>query len=139
MAGLMGGPIAGTLVGVIAGAYRYSLGGWTALPCFAATIFAGLFSGLMIERWKGQINYLKVTVLGLLIEGVHIFLFLPLLQQGGTAEMLEETMRDVFLPMAITNILGLNIYAFIIDKWRGSDASVDIPDRSTRPDGKSNI
>ena len=116
MAGLLGGPIAGTVVGVIGGAYRYSIGGWTALSCFAATIFAGLFSGLMINRWKGKISYVKVSVLGLFVESVHIFLFLPLLQQGGTTEMVWETIRDIFLPMAVTNILGLNIYAYIIEK-----------------------
>ncbi len=119
MAGLLGGPIAGTVVGILGGAYRYSIGGWTALSCFAATIFAGLFSGLMINRWKGKISYLKVSVLGLFVESVHIFLFLPLLQQGGTTDMVWETIREIFLPMAVTNILGLNIYAYIIEKSKG--------------------
>lgn len=116
MAGLLGGPIVGTVVGFIGGAYRYGIGGWTALSCFAATVFAGLFSGLMINRWKGEISYLKVSVLGLFVESVHIFFLLPLLQQGGTTEMVWETTRDIFLPMAVTNIIGLNIYAYIIEK-----------------------
>jgi hypothetical protein len=29
------------------------------MPCAAATVFAGLFSGLMTKRWNGQLTYAK--------------------------------------------------------------------------------
>ena len=42
MAGVLGGPVAGTLTGIIGGIHRLSEGGFTAIPCSLATILAGL-------------------------------------------------------------------------------------------------
>jgi len=120
IAGLLGGPIAGVLVGLVGGLYRYSIGGWSALPCFVATVSAGLVAGLLSMQWKGKISYLKVVILGILVECMHIFIYFPLLQQGGTSDMVLSTMREIFLPMTVVNVLGLIIYAYIIETWRSS-------------------
>lgn len=114
MAGLLGGPVVGLLVGLIGGAYRYGLGGWTATACFAATVFAGLVSGLLSKYWNGQIDYRKAIFTGVLAEAMHLLLFFPLLQEGGTTDLVLETIRDLFLPMTVVNVIGLILLVYIM-------------------------
>lgn len=126
MAGLLGGPLVGMFVGLIGGAYRYSMGGWTATACFAATVSAGLVSGLLSRYWKGRIDYRKAVFTGVLAESMHLLLFLPLLQQGGSTEVVLETIRELFLPMTVVNALGLFLLVYIMDKekrMRNSNSS----------------
>jgi LytS/YehU family sensor histidine kinase len=123
MAGLLGGPFAGLAVGLIGGAYRYGLGGWTATACFAATVSAGFMSGLLSWYWKGRIDYRKAVFTGVLAESMHLFFFLPLLQQGGTTELVLETIRELFLPMTVVNVLGLIILVYIMESDRGKRKS----------------
>ena len=115
MGGLLGGPVVGLLVGIIGGSYRYGMGGWTATACFAATVSAGLVSGLLSKYWKGRIDYRRATFTGILVEMMHLFLFFPLLQQGGTTEMVLETIRDLFLPMTVVNVIGLIVMVYILE------------------------
>ena len=51
MAGYMGGPLIGLIVGGIAGAHRYSFGGFTAAACAAATVAEGLI-GAIARRYS---------------------------------------------------------------------------------------
>lgn len=120
MAGLLGGPVVGLMVGLIGGAYRYGMGGWTATVCFAATISAGLVSGLLSKYWKGRIDYRRAVLTGVLVEMMHLFLFFPLLQQGGTTEMVLETIRDLFLPMTVVNVIGLIVLVYIMENVKES-------------------
>jgi 5TMR of 5TMR-LYT len=117
MAGALGGPVVGVLVGVVGGAYRYGMGGWTALACFVATVSAGLVSGLFSRYWKGSLSYLKLGFLGLLIEGMHLFLYFPLLTLGQPAGDVFDTLRHVTVPMMVTNVIGLMIFYYCLDRW----------------------
>jgi len=47
LAGVIGGPLLGTAVGVTGGLHRYSLGGFTALSCGLATALAGTLGGIV--------------------------------------------------------------------------------------------
>jgi hypothetical protein len=123
MAGALGGPLVGLLVGVIGGAYRYGLGGWTALACFVATVSAGLVSGLFSRYWKGSWSYLKLGFLGLLIEGMHLFLYFPLLTLGSPGGQVVDTLRNITVPMMVTNIIGLMIFYYCLDRW-GSEVKI---------------
>lgn len=53
ISGLFGGPFVGIPVGIISGAYRYSLGGATALPCAISTVLSGLI-GSLIFIWNNK-------------------------------------------------------------------------------------
>ena len=90
------------------------MGGWTATACFAATVFAGLVSGLLSKYWNGQIDYRKAIFTGVLAEAMHLLLFFPLLQEGGTNRSVLETIRDLFLPMTVVNVIGLILLVYIM-------------------------
>lgn len=47
LAGLIGGPVLGTAVGLVGGLHRYGLGGFTALACGLSTTVEGLLGGLV--------------------------------------------------------------------------------------------
>ncbi|WP_128692534.1 Nramp family divalent metal transporter [Methanoculleus taiwanensis] len=119
IAGLLGGPVAGLLTGLIGGAYRYSLGGWTAFPCFAATVAAGLIAGCFSRRW-GAFTYLRFIFLGILVESVHLLIIFPLLAYPAPLADIIDLVRTVFLPMVVTNTLGLFFFLFMI---RNQDAA----------------
>ncbi len=119
IAGLLGGPVAGLLTGLIGGAYRYSLGGWTALPCFAGTVAAGLIAGYFSSRW-GAFTYLRFISLGILVEAVHLLVFVPLLTYPAPFADVIGIIRAVFLPMIVTNTLGLVFFLMMI---RNQDAA----------------
>ncbi len=119
IAGLLGGPVAGLLTGLIGGAYRYSLGGWTAFPCFIATVAAGLIAGYFSRRW-GAFTYLRFIFLGILVEAVHLLVIFPLLAYPAPLADILDLIRAVFLPMVVTNTLGLFFFLFMI---RNQDAA----------------
>ena len=54
IAGLLGDLIVGGATGLIGGAYRYSMGGFTAVPSSLATVVSGLFGGL-VWIWKRKL------------------------------------------------------------------------------------
>ncbi|HVO78035.1 MAG TPA: LytS/YhcK type 5TM receptor domain-containing protein, partial [Methanomassiliicoccales archaeon] len=118
MAGLIGGPVVGGAVGLIGGLYRYSLGGWTALPCFVATLSAGILSGLLSVYWKGKINYLKAAFVAVLCEMMHLYLYLPLLTLGAPLGDVEALMRALTIPMLITNLLGILLFVYVLDRTK---------------------
>jgi two-component system LytT family sensor kinase len=56
LAGLIGGPLLGTAVGLTGGLHRFALGGFTAFSCGVSTTAEGLFGGL-VHLWlmrRGQ-------------------------------------------------------------------------------------
>ena len=44
---LIGGPLIGVGAGLIGGVHRYFVGGFTCVPCSLATVFTGLFGGVI--------------------------------------------------------------------------------------------
>jgi hypothetical protein len=118
MAGLVGGPVIGGLVGLVGGSFRYGLGGWTALPCFVATVSAGVVSGLASWYWKGKVSYLKVMVLGGLVEAMHLLLYFPLLTPSAPSSQVLDMIRVTIVPMTVTILLGLIMFIYIISMRR---------------------
>lgn len=53
ISGLFGGPFVGIPVGIISGAYRFTLGGTTALPCAISTAISGII-GSLIFIWNDK-------------------------------------------------------------------------------------
>ena len=53
ISGLFGGPFVGIPVGLISGAFRYSIGGSTVLPCTIATVISGII-GSLIFIWNDK-------------------------------------------------------------------------------------
>lgn len=116
IAGIIGGPIAGVAAGAIGGAYRYSLGGWTALPCTIATVVAGLLGGIAGRRWK--LTPLRLAVLGVSAEAIHILILFPLLTLGTPQEEVFHVIRYTLLPMSVVTATGLIMYHQIEEQFK---------------------
>lgn len=112
MAGLLGGPIIGGLTGVIAAIHRYSQGGFTAIPCPIATIFAGVLAGLLSKKIKeGVAYYAGAVALGVSVELVHMSLILVIARPLTEAIQLVE---QIAIPMIAANTLGVLIFLYIL-------------------------
>ncbi|MDD3070268.1 MAG: SpoIIE family protein phosphatase [Methanoculleus horonobensis] len=110
--GLACGPVVGLGAGLIGAAYRFSLGGFTAVPCATATILAGLFGGLIFllagRRFIGMHGAVLFAVgMEALHMGITLLLCRPFEQALGVVE-------GVAVPMIIANATGVFIFAFII-------------------------
>lgn len=114
VAGLLGGPVVGMLSGIIGAAYRYSIGGWTVTACMAATIFAGLFAGIFCHIYKGRINYYRAALLAIIVECVHILVFVPIFVKDITMEQYIWVIDASLLPMIIANTTGLLIFVYLV-------------------------
>jgi len=112
IAGLLGGPAVGFATGLIGGVYRYYMGGFTAVPCALATLFSGVFGGL-IWAWKRKlIGAFWATLFAFSIESFHMALTLALAQPFSEA---LSVVQAVYLPMAFGNSAGMAVFAFIVD------------------------
>ena len=112
IAGLVGGPIVGLATGLIGGAYRYSMGGFTAVPCSLATVLSGLFGGLVWIWKKKLIGSLWATLFVFLVETFHMALVLLIARPFSEALAVVQV---VYLPMTIGNCVGMAVFAFIVD------------------------
>jgi sigma-B regulation protein RsbU (phosphoserine phosphatase) len=113
VAGLIGGPVVGLGAGLIGAAYRWSLGGFTVVPCSFATILAGLFGGLIWLGYKKKFCGITVAVLfAILMEGLHMLLTLAICRPFEQALAITSS---VALPMILANAAGMFIFAFIIE------------------------
>ena len=117
IAGLVGGPVIGGVAGLLGGLHRFVQGGDTALPCFVATVAAGVIAGYAIYRWKGRITLLRVTLLAIGVECLHLLVIFPMLSipsgvmaPGAVLNIISITL----LPMCMVNIAGLLIFAYIV-------------------------
>lgn len=117
IAGLIGGPIAGAAAGAIGGLYRYSLGGWTALPCAVATIVAGILGGIVGRRWL-PLTPLRLAILGVAAEALHILVILPLLTIGTPFSEILDVIRATLLPMSVVTAAGLILYLVIENQYK---------------------
>ncbi|RPJ52962.1 MAG: stage II sporulation protein E, partial [Methanobacteriota archaeon] len=110
--GLIGGPVVGIGAGLIGALYRSSLGGFTVVPCSIATVFAGLFGGLIWWGNKRKFPILAVVVsFAVMMEGLHMLLNLAICRPFEEALVVVSA---VALPMILANAAGMFIFGFII-------------------------
>jgi sigma-B regulation protein RsbU (phosphoserine phosphatase) len=112
IAGLIGGPVIGVGAGLIGSVHRYFIGGLTSLPCSLATVFAGLFGGIIYLLKKREfIGVPGAVTFAAFMESFHMILLLLLVQPYSEAVSIVET---ISVPMIFSNALGMLIFAFII-------------------------
>jgi len=114
VAGLMGGPVIGVLVGLVGGIHRFFMGGITAVPCALSTVLAGLIGGV-IYLWnrKKLIGIWHAVLVMVGVEVIHGLLTLAI------ARPLDEawTVVEVAIPaMMIANGLGIAISIIVLDR-----------------------
>ena len=110
LAGFIAGPVAGLLAGLIGGAHRLTMGGMTCVPCTAATMLAGLASGLLYLRRKGVFpSPLYLVTAAFLMEGLHMTLILLMVH----TPQAYATVGLITLPMMLANAAAMGIFALI--------------------------
>ena len=85
------------------------------MACFAGTVSAGVVSGLLMRYWRGKVSYLKLIAMGILVEFMHLFLYLPLFTIGSSWDDIFSLMRNLVMPMTLTNVIGLVLFEYILE------------------------
>lgn len=110
--GLACGPVVGLGAGLIGAAHRFSLGGFTAVPCATAPILAGLFGGaIFLAAGRRFIGMHGAVLFAVGMEAFHMGITLLLCRPF---EQALEVVEDVAFPMIIANATGVFLFAFII-------------------------
>lgn len=113
LAGLLGGPWVGLGAGLIGAVHRMTLGGFTVYSCSLATVFAGLFGGLIWLFYKRKFPGIMIAVLfAILMEGFHMALTLIVCRPFDQALMVVST---VAFPMIMANAAGMFVFAFMVE------------------------
>lgn len=123
------GPIPAIVVGSVGGIYRFTLGGWTALPCSCATILAGIIAAVLVVCLKIhsiELNYKKIGILAGFIavwEVIHLEVLGPTLGYLYGKKAIIEGFRilteQFLLPMLAINLLvGVTILFMVYDAVR---------------------
>ncbi|MCA0989292.1 sensor histidine kinase [Guptibacillus algicola] len=110
LAGLLGGYRVGIGAGLIAGAHRYFLGGFTALACGLAAIIAGLISGALHKRNR-HVKLQSAFLIGAGAEAVQMMIILGLSKPFENALALVEV---IGFPMILANGIGCALFLLII-------------------------
>ena len=112
IAALAGGPVVGIPVGIIAGVWRFSLGGPTALACAVVTIIAG-FVGSLIHKWMGGkfLSPFKAALLMFLFSGFDMFIITVLTPKQGV--MIANAL---YAPMTFASVLGILLFTIFLDE-----------------------
>jgi two-component system sensor histidine kinase LytS len=113
--GLLGGPIVGIGVGLIAGLHRLTLGGFTATACAVSTILAGFVTGILGRHFKIQEGNSpwKAVVMGILMECVQMGIILLIARPYAESLHLVEM---IALPMIVINGFGTLVFILIIQE-----------------------
>lgn len=117
LAGLLGGPSVGLLVGITGGVHRYSLGGITAETCMVSTILIGLISGFVhyILMKKGRVdliyNPLLVAILAILMESLEMVMILIF---SKPYDVILHAVKNIAAPMIIANSIGAAMFMRIL-------------------------
>lgn len=111
--GLLGGPIVGIGVGLIAGLHRLTLGGFTAIACGVSTIIAGIVTGLLGKKFdiKRNLSYRKAVIIGIIMEIFQMIFILIVAKPFTSALHLVEI---IAVPMVVMNGFGTLMFMVII-------------------------
>ncbi|MEC5319151.1 sensor histidine kinase [Brenneria populi subsp. brevivirga] len=117
LGGMLGGPSIGFLVGLTGGLHRYSMGGMTALACMLSTIAEGLLGGLL-HRYLTRRNRIDLLfqplVVGLTALVAEILQMVIILLVARPFDNAVALVRDIALPMMITNTVGSAMFMRIL-------------------------
>ncbi len=125
-AGILGGPLVGTLTGIIGGLHRYFYDptSLTAVACSLSTMLAGLMGAFLSPYFlRGNSNLRQVALLAATAEFLHMLLILFISQPYALA---QETVRTIALPMILVNSVGMMIFmSSIKDSFDGKDVAAE--------------
>ena len=115
ISGLFGGPIVGIPVGIISAAYRFTLGGPTALPCSISTILSGII-GSLIFIWNDKKfpNFLQSVTLMFLFTGFEMLVIIIATPPTISFPFIE----DIYPIMLFASIVGMFLFTVVIKETK---------------------
>jgi two-component system sensor histidine kinase LytS len=113
LGGLLGGPLVGLGVGMIAGFHRFTLGGYTAVACGISTLLAGIVTGLIGEhlRKNGKNTLWSAVAIGIIMECIQMGIILLVAKPFEAA---LELVQVISIPMITVNGFGTLLFMLII-------------------------
>lgn len=121
LAGLIGGPLLGTAVGLTGGLHRFTLGGFTAFSCGISTTVEGLLGGLvhlyLVKRGNPERVFSPWIALAttFLAETLQMIIILLLAKPFDSALSLVSV---IAVPMTLANSIGAALFISIIRDQR---------------------
>ena len=115
ISGLFGGPIVGIPVGIISAAYRFTLGGPTALPCAISTVISGII-GSLIFIWNDKKfpNIPQSVLLMFLFTGFEMLVIII-----ATPPTISFTfIEDIYPIMLFASTVGMFLFAVVIKETK---------------------
>ena len=111
ISGLFGGPVVGIPVGIISAAYRYSLGGITAVPCSISTVISGIV-GSLIFLWNGKKfpRLSEALLLMFLFTGFEMLMIVLLTPP----DISFPFVKDIYPVMAFASVMGMLLFSIVI-------------------------
>jgi two-component system sensor histidine kinase LytS len=117
LSGIIGGPVVGTIAGLISGGHRMFLtqGGYlTAVACGISTLLAGVIGGFSKRHLDGKKNrHLYGFVLGIVVEMIQMGIILLIARPYEDAIALVKV---IFLPMTFLNAFGVSMFLLFIQQ-----------------------
>jgi two-component system, LytTR family, sensor kinase len=113
LAGYIGGPVIGIIVGLIAGTHRLMLGGFTAVACAISTVLEGII-GALGRKYLARDNEYSLKAgffTGVIAEIAQVLVVITVAKPFSNALNLE---RVIALPMIFINSVGVVIILNII-------------------------
>ena len=115
ISGLFGGPIVGIPVGIISAAYRFTLGGPTALPCAISTVISGII-GSLIFIWNDKKfpNIPQSVLLMFLFTGFEMLVIIIATPPTISFPFIE----DIYPIMLFASTVGMFLFAVVIKETK---------------------
>ena len=111
VAGLLGGPLVGTVTGLISGIHRITIGGFTAMECGVTTIVGGALSGYIHMKIRPKI---PETVTGIVTGlGVVLFSMMFIMISAQPHEAAFSLVKQITIPMVLANVIGIGVFMSI--------------------------
>lgn len=118
ISGLIGGPIVGTVVGIISSIYRYMQGGLDPFVYVVSSIIIGVVSGLFGLRYLNR-NRLPEPSVGALIASLFELLQMAMiLIVSSDFNQALPLVQFIILPMTIINSMGMAIFLSFLHSIR---------------------
>jgi two-component system LytT family sensor kinase len=117
LAGLIGGPILGTAVGLTGGLHRYSLGGFTAFSCGLATTLAGMIGGVVhwhLSRQNRSEQLFDPKIAFFAAFGAELLEMTVILLISRPYPNAVTLVEVIALPMILSNAVGAALFMSII-------------------------
>lgn len=117
--GLFGGPFVGIPVGLISGAFRYTAGGITALPCAISTVISGIV-GSLVFIWNDRKfpNPIASIVLMFLFTGFEMLLVVLMTPTNISFPFIQ----NIYPEMLFASVIGVVLFSLAVkDKKQKMD------------------